>query len=117
MKVIVCGGRHYADADQLFRILDKLDADLGIVTLIHGDAHGADRLAGSWGQARSKEVIAVPAEWNRYGKAAGHLRNQRMLDMEPDAVIAFPGGRGTADMMRRAIWAGVPVFDVASLRL
>jgi hypothetical protein len=50
------------------------------------------------------------AQWKKHGRAAGPIRNQRMLDKgKPDLVVAFPGGRGTADMIRRAERAGVPV--------
>lgn len=54
-------------------------------------------------------VEVHPADWGRYGKAAGPIRNQEMLESGIDLVIALPGGRGTADMVRRAEGAGVPV--------
>ena len=55
-----------------------------------------------------------PADWIRHGRAAGPIRNEQMLrEGCPDLVVAFhddPGlGRGTADMVRRALAAGVPV--------
>jgi UDP-N-acetylmuramoylalanine-D-glutamate ligase len=54
-----------------------------------------------------------PADWKLHGKSAGHIRNQQMLDeSKPDIVIAFPGGRGTANMIKRAKKAGVEVFQV-----
>jgi hypothetical protein len=53
------------------------------------------------------------ADWNTHGRAAGPIRNQRMLDeVKPELVVAFPGGRGTADMVRRAREAGVNVYLV-----
>jgi hypothetical protein len=56
------------------------------------------------------------AQWKKHGRAAGPIRNQRMLDEgKPDLVVAFPGGRGTADMIRRAERAGVPVQQVQQL--
>jgi hypothetical protein len=58
-------------------------------------------------------VSAHPADWFSHGKAAGPIRNQEMLAMEaPALVVAFPGGRGTADMVRRARKAGVDVLEV-----
>jgi hypothetical protein len=56
---------------------------------------------------------AFPADWKRHGKSAGPLRNQEMLDAAPDLVIAFPGGRGTADMVRRAKSVNVKVIEIA----
>jgi len=53
------------------------------------------------------------ANWRTHGKAAGPIRNQQMLDEgRPHLVVAFPGGTGTADMVRRAKAAGVPVMEV-----
>ncbi len=52
------------------------------------------------------------AEWMKYGKAAGPIRNARMLaEGKPDLVVAFPGGRGTADMLRRVREAGIEVIE------
>ncbi len=51
------------------------------------------------------------ADWANYGKGAGHIRNQQMLDSGIDLAIEFPGGRGTADMRRRLDKAGVKVIE------
>jgi hypothetical protein len=97
------------------RVLRLLDVAKGpIKTLIHGDAPGADRLAAAWakdtGLAEFGELLAFPADWEKHGNAAGPIRNQQMLDEgKPDMVIAFPGGIGTANMVRLARKAGVPV--------
>lgn len=57
------------------------------------------------------KVTPVPADWS-LGKKAGPLRNQRMIDMKPDKLLRFPGGRGTADCERRARAAGIEVVMV-----
>jgi len=49
------------------------------------------------------------ADWETHGRAAGPIRNEKMLTWKPDLVVAFPGGVGTADLVRRAEAAGVPV--------
>lgn len=55
-----------------------------------------------------------PANWLKYGRMAGAMRNQQMLDEEEvDLVVAFPGGKGTADMVRRARAAGIEVREVS----
>lgn len=111
-RVLVCGGRDYGDRDRLFRILDAAHAANPIVTLIHGNARGADQLADDWAMGKCETLTFTPA-WEEHGRSAGPKRNQKMLDEgKPDIVIAFPGGRGTADMIRRAEKAGVPVVRV-----
>jgi hypothetical protein len=113
MKVLVTGGREYKGRKFLSDELWKIHEATPITTLIHGGARGADRLAGDWGRNRKTiEVISVPADWNRYGKKAGALRNQLMLDEhQPELVLAFPGGTGTADMVRRARAHNIPVIQ------
>lgn len=110
-KVLVCGGREYSDAAFLFAILDLLHEQLTFVELIHGAAPGADSLSGDWARQRGVKETPVPANWKKQGKAAGAIRNALMLTFGPDLVISFPGGKGTADMVKRAKRAGVPVIN------
>jgi len=112
VRVIVCGGRDYADEDTIrerLKLLRDVSAD---VTIIHGAAPGADSLAGHVATTLGFDVEAHPANWGKHGKAAGPIRNQEMLDSVVDLVIAFPGGRGTQDMTNRAKKAGVPVEHI-----
>lgn len=112
MRLLVCGGRDYADGDAVFRALDMARAERGVALVIHGAARGADTLAARWAAARGVPAQAFPADWETHGRAAGHIRNARMLrEGRPDGVIAFPGGRGTADMIRQAEAAGVWVWE------
>jgi hypothetical protein len=110
MTVLVCGGRDFNDATLLDTVLSQ--AHPGHV--IHGGARGADRMAGAWATARGIAVTVYPADWKGHGKSAGPRRNQHMLDSEPGItqVIAFPGGRGTADMVERAKRKGIPVLEI-----
>jgi hypothetical protein len=72
-------------------------------------------MAGEWACRRGIENIKFHAEWEKLGRKAGPLRNQLMLDEgRPDVVVAFPGGRGTEDMMMRARSAGVDVIEAAA---
>ena len=111
MKVLVCGGRDFADAQWLSDVLTGLLHETGgELLVIHGGARGADSLAWAFAQDHGLPRSVFLADWGRYGKRAGPLRNQRMLDEgRPDLLVAFPGGRGTADMVARALEAGVPV--------
>jgi hypothetical protein len=112
VRIIVCGGRDFADVDHLRRVLADLNEQQNISVLAHGGAAGADSEAGKWAQVMQKPCQVYRALWREEGKAAGPLRNQRMLDdFKPDAVVAFAGGRGTADMVGRAMLAGVRVIQ------
>jgi len=99
-RIIVCGGRDYADRVRLFAVLDALDP----VEIAQGDARGADALARDWAADRGVPCARYRALWEMEGKAAGVLRNRRMFDsFAPGGVVSFPGGRGTADMERVAL--------------
>jgi hypothetical protein len=102
-RYLICGGRDFADDALMDKALAALILHPEDAYIIHGDARGADRMAAAWGKAHGAQVEPYPADWDRYRSAAGPLRNQAMLDVgKPDVVIAFPGGNGTADMVRRA---------------
>jgi predicted Rossmann-fold nucleotide-binding protein len=111
-RVLICGGREYNDHDALYAALDRLHAEHGFTVVIAGGARGADTLAAQWAEHRGIPTEVYMAEWDRLGRKAGPIRNQRMLDEgKPDLVIAFPGGTGTAGMMALARKAGVPVIS------
>jgi ABC-type Fe3+-hydroxamate transport system substrate-binding protein len=117
VKVIVCGGRDYWDADFAFWYLDELlDAAVSIIPddfeIIEGGARGADALAFAWAMERGIKCTTVNANWDKYPKAAGPIRNGEMLKLDPDLVVAFPGGRGTANMIQQAEKKGVQVIEI-----
>lgn len=109
MKILVCGGRTYGlkkdEAEIIFQSLDLLHDTYGITCLVVGCANGADTIAYEWAKAKGNIIIHKhEAEWKKYGKKAGVLRNIKMLEENEDIelVVAFPGGKGTADMVNRA---------------
>lgn len=115
MRVLVCGGRDYVDAIAVAAHLDALlrEAAYDTLVVIQGGATGADQMARDWCARNGVPYDNYPADWTAHRKAAGPLRNQRMIDHgKPDQVLAFPGGKGTADMVRRARRAGLPVLVV-----
>lgn len=111
MRVLVCGDRAWSDRAPIERELRGLPEG---TVVIHGGCRGADRLAGQVASELSFGVEEFPAEWHRYGRAAGPIRNRRMLEEgKPDLVLAFhpdlSRSRGTRDMVDRARKAGVEV--------
>lgn len=113
MITLVTGGRDYYDRSAIYTALDALHASYPITTLIHGCARGVDTICGDWATLRGVPVIRCPADWDTHGKAAGAIRNAQMLrtDPPPTYLVAFPGGRGTADMVRKARAAGLTVWE------
>lgn len=127
VTVLVTGGRRYDNEGRLYQVLDAAVLRLGLTELIHGDATGADELAKFWAIERGIGHHEFKARWDdltqpgaeihtrkdgsRYDAKAGPRRNQQMLEQgRPRHVIAFRGGDGTRDMIRRARAAGVEVF-------
>lgn len=125
--VLVCGGRDYNEPNEVWRALDAMNARMVIDAIRHGACgcdrrmdpmriKGADRWAHWWAHDRRVPVEPMPADWSQ-GRRAGILRNQAMIDRGGVvAVVAFPGGSGTADMTRRARRAEIPVWLVAPER-
>ena len=117
-RVLVCGGRDFADYERLDAVLDWLHERHRFTALIQGEARGADRMAGEWADARGVECLRFPADWDKHGRRAGPIRNRQMLvEGRPDLVVAFPGGRGTANMIEQAEKAGVRVIKVKAKKL
>lgn len=117
-RVLVCGGRDYSDKARVYTVLAAYHGgahEQRITTLIEGGAYGADALAKAWAFYASVPVETYEADWENQGSFAGPARNKRMLEEgRPDLVIAFPGGRGTADMVRKARRAGVEVVEMSN---
>lgn len=112
MRILVTGGRDFNDRGLLQSTLDELHDNHCFTLLIHGNARGADRLAGKWAKDRGINVLSCSADWERHGRAAGPIRNRRMLREGPDLVVSFPGGKGTKNMIEVATKAGIDVVEV-----
>ena len=98
MKVLVCGGRDFGDEVYVFEVLKNYP----ITFLISGGARGVDSFAYNYAVKNNIDHKIINAEWDKYGKKAGYLRNIAMADENPDLVIAFPGGKGTSMMKKIA---------------
>lgn len=140
MRILVCGGRDFgnvpdrdhelyqerlAQALFVYWTMDAIAEEFSVnyntddnwlptdIVIISGMAKGADTCAVNWAVINWCHVDEYRAEWDKYGKRAGYIRNQQMLDEgKPDLVVAFPGGRGTAMMVDIARKAGVEVREI-----
>jgi hypothetical protein len=123
-KVLICGGREFADQalfnhtlhclpaliSEHFKGQRRLDSEYCI---IQGEAKGADRMAKVYAKYAGLPCMGFEANWHYYENAAGPIRNRWMKKFgQPQIGLAFPGGSGTRDMMKALVAAGVPVFDV-----
>lgn len=109
MKVLICGDRNWSDSKKIADRVKQLPAN---TVVIHGACRGADRIAGNAAFNLGYKIVQFPAQWKKYGRAAGPIRNQRMLDEKPDLVIAFHSNlaesKGTKNMLKIATDAGIP---------
>jgi hypothetical protein len=113
MRVLICGSRDWDDVACIERVVQELAAADPDLVVIEGEARGADSIARDAARRLGVPVIKYPADWVSYGRAAGPMRNQQMLDAGPDLVVAFhpniAESKGTRDMVMRAGRAGIPV--------
>ncbi len=108
--MLICGSRNWDDWKAIRERMRGLPR--GSI-IIQGGARGADRMAADIARGLEMEVREYPARWETYGRSAGPIRNQQMLDEErPDLVMAFADdlatSKGTKDMVERARKAGIP---------
>jgi hypothetical protein len=114
MKVLVCGGRAYADHAKVFAALDAVANLRPISLIVEGGSVGADAMARDWAAVRRVKAKSYPAVAVTDDEPVWSVRNQQMLDESaPDLVIGFPGGRRTADMLRRAKAVGTTTLELA----
>jgi hypothetical protein len=123
MRILVCGGRDYQDRDLIYGVLGAITARVFSteeITIIEGGARGADHIAHGYGTSvNGYRHETYDADWDTFGKSAGHIRNQQMLDSKPDIVVAFKtdfdwtfSKGGTEGMIKIAKAAGVPCIVV-----
>lgn len=119
MRVLITGSRDWSDTAALRAVLDELLAEHHGLVLVHGGCpRGADALADRWARDHPREVLVdrYPANWGRYGRAAGLRRNGDMVRAGADLCVAFfvpgAGNRGTAHCAKLARRAGITVRRV-----
>lgn len=101
MRVLVCGSRNAKDPAPVRARLDRIRHKLDF--LVCGDASGVDAFAAAWARENGIAHAIFPACWEYYGREAGPVRNVWMSRMVvPDLVLAFEGGKGTANMVKVA---------------
>ena len=114
MRTLVCGDRHWTDREIVYGFLSTIP----ITLLIEGEARGADRISCDYARDNNLPCAPYPANWEKYHRGAGHIRNKQMLNANPELVIAFhpdiASSRGTRNMVEQSLRAGKDVIIVSS---
>ena len=100
LKLIICGGRNYRLTEHDYNNLDLIHDQFKVVEVVSGGCAGADIYGEAWAREKGIPIRQFIPEWAKAGRKAGPLRNQEMAEYA-DACIAFPGGKGTQDMINR----------------
>lgn len=111
MKLLICGDRNWSDGNAIRDVIKQFNPS----TVIEGEAKGADTLARLSAETMGIDVMRFPADWQKYGRAAGPIRNSQMLkEGNPDVVVGFhykiDDSKGTKNMLTIAKRAGKPTF-------
>lgn len=114
MRVLICGARAWTDVELAERVLDRIHAERGIHLGIVGGASGADTIGENWLSKQHIPFIRHLPKWHEHGQEAGFVRNLKMLDENPDLVVAFIKGpaRGTKHTLRNASKRGIEILWV-----
>lgn len=118
MRILVCGAREWNNFDKIKAVLTPYGDKPEEHTLIHGGCRGADCIAGYIGKQLNMNIQVFEAQWKKYGRGAGPVRNLQMIDEgKPDIVYAFheciEKSRGTKDMVNRAKKHNIEVIVVS----
>jgi hypothetical protein len=118
MNILVCGSRDWNDFTTIKKYLEELKTTDNNtqqpITIIHGGCKGADSIAGYLAGQLGFQVRVFKADWSKYGKAAGPIRNQQMLDEGHPNLDALENSKGTLDMVSRARKAEINVIVIKS---
>lgn len=94
-RMIVAGGRDYSNQNivnyYIDRVKDVCDSRGLNLVIVCGMATGADTLGRNYAIYNGLEVLEFPADWNRYGKSAGYIRNKEMGDVADSAIVFWDG--------------------------
>lgn len=115
MKALCCGAREWANWDSIYDFFERHEGE--ITCVVQGMCRGADVMCRVVAQELGIEVKDFPAKWDKYGKAAGAIRNVEMIEQNPDLVVAFHSNlkksKGTKNMVELAVTRGVPVERIS----
>jgi predicted Rossmann-fold nucleotide-binding protein len=110
MKVIIAGSRNTYIERYIISAAVR-ESNFNVTEVVCGGAPGVDRSAEKWAEFHGVKCTVIYADWDRYAEAAGPIRNAQMAKYA-DALIAFPGGKGTKNMIKTMMGLKKPVYEV-----
>jgi hypothetical protein len=110
MRLVIAGGRDFNDYGYVKYVLNELRKHFKIDSILTGHGCGADMLGERYADEHLIPLELYPAKWGEYGKSAGPRRNEEMAE-NADAVVLFPGGKGTEHMHDMAVKYNLNIFD------
>ena len=110
MKLIIAGGRDFVPEAKHWAWLDGLHGNTLVCQVVCGMAKGADLFGSEWAKARGIPIAEFAPDWKLHGRGAGPVRNGQMAE-NADAVVLFPGGKGTENMRNQAVKHGLTIYD------
>ena len=121
-RIIICGGRHFDDYARLESVMNevmsKIEPWRDVIEIISGHCEGADQLGELYAKKHDLPCKVFPAQWEKYGRSAGPIRNSEMVkyasEAEMPVVVAFrsPRTKGTNDTVKKATKKGFKVFVI-----
>lgn len=112
MKTIIAGSRSITDYKLVSRAINMFLDDLGVTEVVSGCANGVDTLGERWAKENSVPVARFPAEWNKYGRGAGPIRNKEMAEYADALILIWDGqSKGSKNMLDVANKNGLRVFN------
>ena len=109
MRIIIAGSRDFSDYVFLQTSMDAFASDTQ-VTVLSGTARGADRLGERWARSVGAPIERYPAQWSKYGKSAGVIRNVEMASAADTLALFWDGSsRGSAHMLSFAKKKGLDI--------
>ncbi len=110
MKLVVAGGRKFKDKARVFRILSKIHVEHPDLEIVSGLAKGPDSFGKEWAEANGVKCHEFPANWNKFGKRAGYLRNEEMAEFGTAVLVFWDSvSKGTEHMINLGRKYGLPV--------
>lgn len=117
MKLIIAGGRNVTDPTIVgravfhFDLMPKTINEAVLFKVVVGGASGVDYLAEQWANDNKFGIVLFKADWDKYGKSAGPIRNGKMADYGDELLAIWDGvSRGTANMIAQMNKRGKPVY-------
>lgn len=111
MKLIIAGSRSISDLEIVEEAINKSGWRNEITEVVHGDARGVDKLGEMWAEQNSIPVKRFPANWKKFGKKAGSIRNKQMSEYGNKLIAIWDGNStGTIDMVKQMKIAEKPIY-------